>query len=204
MNTRTPISTISWNTPQFLIDTLERLTKNHILSEWYFIHHLPEDDESQKREHFHVFMVPSKQIQTDNIRDMFIELDPQKPDKPRKVGQIRNSKFGDWAMYALHDRLYLAYKGIARRYEYKYSDFVSSDYDILFERFSSINLADELGPFYAMAEAKKIGLTFQEFFNHGSVPIQLVRQYEMAWEMIDLKKTYRGDRENHDADLIDL
>ena len=47
MKTKREISTISYNTVDFLVMTLNQLIKDHVISYWMFISHLPDEDEKK-------------------------------------------------------------------------------------------------------------------------------------------------------------
>ena len=49
MNSRCPISTISYNTEQFLIKELNKMIDERIIDFYAFICHLPEDDLGEKK-----------------------------------------------------------------------------------------------------------------------------------------------------------
>lgn len=197
MKTRLPFSTISFNTPEYLSTKLSELRNAKILSEWFYIVHKPEDDEAGKREHMHVYMIPSKGIQTDDIRAELKEYDPANPDKPRATLQFKSSKFGNWYLYAIHDPEYLASKGESRKYHYQQEDIVASDPDVLHELVYEIDILAELGQFKGMKDAKKHGLTFQQYFNQGKIPPQQIRAMQLAWELIEANATYRGNHIPH-------
>lgn len=197
MKTRLPFSTISFNTPDYLTQKLNELRNAKILSEWFFISHKAEADEAGGRDHNHVYFIPSKGIQTDDVRQELKEFDPQNPDKPRGCLTMRSSKFGNWYLYALHDPDYLASKGEARKFHYKRDDIKASDQDVLNELIFEIDIVGELGAFKGMSDAKKRGMTFQEYFNQGRVAPQQVRAYQAAWEMIECGLTVRGNHLAH-------
>ena len=82
----------------FLIETLNRLTRNRILTFWAIIEHKGEDDEGGKKDHFHLYAEPSKSVQTDDIRASFIEPIPN--EKPLACLPFRTtSNFGEWYKY---------------------------------------------------------------------------------------------------------
>lgn len=196
MRTTKPISTISFNTPDYLRLKLDELTKAKIISVWHFIAHLPEDDEGGKKEHIHLYIEPSKLIQTDDLAEYFLEFDPQKPDKPRKCLLFRTSKFGDWYMYATHDKAYLAAKGQSRRYHYSYDDIVTSDADELYRAVREIDLS-HLTPLREIIQAVDDGVSFSDYLKKGRVPISQIYAYQRAFELIANGGTYRNDRETH-------
>lgn len=199
MRTTKPISTISFNTTAFLALKLDELVKAGRLSFWAFVEHQPEDDEGGRKFHHHVYVEPSKMLQTDDLRRELLEPDPEN-DKPRGCLVWNSSKFADWYMYSKHDRAYLAYKQQSRRYEYRYEEFITSDSDDLLCKVKSIDHL-QLTPFHAMREAMDTGLTFAEYFSSGCVPLQLVKQYETAWNYLIAGSTCRNDKPNHDMDF---
>lgn len=207
MKTRIPFSTISFNSREYLEHKLDELRRAKILSEWFFVPHKPEDDECQGKEHHHVFMIPSRGIQTDDIKQELCEYDPEHPTKPKSCLSFKSSKFGNWYLYAIHDPDYLAAKGESRKFHYNYDHVVASDPDVLYELVFEIDVTAELGALKGMQQAKKQGLTFQQFFNQGKVSPAQVRQYQAAWELVDAGATSRGSRmahliRNEDGDLI--
>lgn len=201
MKTRLPISTISYNTPAFLRQKLQELQSAKIISEWHFIEHEPEDDEGGKRKHIHLWLEPAKSIQTEDLVSEMIELDPEKPDKPRKCLPFRISKnFGDWYLYGIHDIAYLAMKAESRRYHYTVEDVVTSDEDQLNCRIHEIDMLEKSG-WKKMEAYYKEGLTFAEIFKRGAVPIPQFAQYRQAYEYMIAERTDRGGRKGHEPDI---
>lgn len=196
MRTSKVISTISYNTTDYLIRVLEDLKDSKTLSFWAFIEHLPEDDEAGKKLHKHLFMIPSKMLQTDDLQEKFIEFDPSHPDRPLKTTLIRSSKFGDWYLYGLHDKAYLASKGESRKYHYLHEEFIVSDSDSFYEMSKSIDLLS-LTPYYKILEAQSNGLTYKEFFRRGGVPLPQITLFQRAWDLLANDSTYRDLHQNH-------
>lgn len=199
MRTSKPTATISFNTTAYLKQKLDELTRAGKLSFWAFIAHKPEDDEAGRKEHHHVYVEPSKMLQTDDLREALKEYDPEKPDKPRGTLVWKPSKFPDWYLYALHDKRYLAMKGEARRYHYTHDDIVTSSEDDLLCYSREIDLLS-LSPYADMEDAINHGLTFQQYFARGTVPIPQIRAFATAWDMLLLNKTERNGRANHEEE----
>lgn len=197
MRTTKPVSTISFNTPAYLQLKLQELTRAHVLSFWAYIVHKPEDDEAGNKEHAHVYMEPSKMVQTDLIRDELREYDPEKPDKPRGTLTFRSSKFGPWYLYALHDKRYLASKGQSRRFHYDHDAIVASDDDDLLAMSREIDMLS-ISPYADMLDAQAHGLTWAEYFARGTVPLAMVQQFERAWHLLIQERTDRNYREGHE------
>lgn len=123
MHTRKAISTISYNSEEWLRDTLCDLYLRQIISNWYYIKHYPEEDE--KKEHFHVYMMPNKQVDTMELGKLFIEPVPNS--KPLKCLDFHLSDCDNWILYNLHDSVYLASKGESRKFHYTVEDLVYCD-----------------------------------------------------------------------------
>lgn len=199
MRTTKPVATISFNSPEFLQLKLEELQKAGRISFWCFITHKPEDDEGGKKEHCHLYVEPSKMIQTDDLKQALLEFDPQKPATPRGTISWSSSKFDHWYMYALHDKRYLASKGQSRRFHYVHSDLVSSDADDLLFKARSIDLVS-LSPYADMLDAQGHGISWGEYFARGTVPLPQVALFERAWYLLAEARTNRNGRDGHEID----
>lgn len=200
MRTTKPISTISFNTPSFLQLKLTELYRSRVISFWCFIIHKPEDDEAGNKEHCHVYIEPSRVLQTDDLRAEFKEFDPSMPDKPKGCLAFRSSRFGPWYLYALHDKRYLASKGESRRFHYLHDDLLSSCEEDLVFLSRSIDLV-ALSPYADMEQAQKKGTTWPEYFSRGTVPIQQVALFERAWNLLLISRTDRGDHSPHSSSV---
>lgn len=196
MNTRKPISTISFNSQLFLRDKLDDLLQSGILSFWAFVRHDPEDDEAGNKNHIHLFCIPTKQIQTDELGSQFLEY-PDEYSKPLKCILWRTSQFPDWYLYGLHDPDYLASKNQSRKYHYVFEDFCYSDEDTFRYFVRSIDMLD-LSPYKAIRDAISSGLSFEEFFQRGSIPLNQIEHYQYAYNMLRSNLTYRNGRKGHD------
>lgn len=196
MRTSKPISTISFNTPDFLEMRLKTLKENKIISFWSFVTHKPEEDEGGKKWHNHLYLEPSKMLQTDDLKNEFLEFDPKHPDKPKGVISWCQSKFDHWYLYALHDSGYLASKGQSRKFTYSHSEIRTSDDDDLLARSRMIDLVG-LSPYRSMMDAINNGLTWPEYFRRGTVPLNQVLAMEKAWNLLSSSGTERNGKANH-------
>lgn len=202
MRTTKPISTISFNTPEYLRCKLQELQEAGRISFWCFIVHEPEDDEAAGKQHAHVYVEPSKMLQTDDLREALKEFDPEKPEKPRGCLTWHSSKFADWYLYSLHDRGYLATKGQTRRYHYTADKVIASDPDDLTCKARTIDLL-AVSPYATMMDAQRQGLTWAEFFRRGIVPITQLRQWEQAWQLLFQEHTDRNGRAGHPDEVVE-
>lgn len=202
MRTRKPISTISFNTKNFLINKLDELYESKIIQFYSVVFHLPEDDEAGKKDHYHVYIEPAKLVDTCLLRDEFKEFDPEKPGKPLGVLIFNNSTFPDWYLYGIHDPAYLATKGQSRRYHYSFNDMIVPDQSDLLYKVKMIDML-KLTPYRKMIEAQQNGLSWNEFFKLSSVPIQQLGLYERAWYLLKDSYTERNGSPGHAMELPD-
>lgn len=200
MRTTKPVSTISFNSPEFLEIKLNELLKAGRISFWSFITHKPEDDEGGNKVHSHLYIEPAKMLQTDDLRAELKEFDPCKPDKPKGCISFNSSKFDHWYLYGLHDKRYLASKGLSRRFHYTHDEMHASDADDLLFKARSIDLVS-LSPYADMEDAQRNGLTWAEYFSRGTVPLPQVALFERAWNMLLQVKTERNGRANHPMEV---
>lgn len=203
MRTTKPISTISFNSPDYLKHKLNELLKAGRLSFWAFIPHKPEDDEAGKKEHCHVYVEPSKMLQTDDLRAELKEYDPEHPDKPKGCLKWQSSKFDHWYIYGLHDKRYLASKGQSRKFHYSHDDFVASDDDDLLALSRSIDLMG-LSPYADMLDAIEHGITWEEYFSRGTVPLPQLTQFSQAFMLLQTTATNRNGRVTHSPKGVDV
>lgn len=80
MKTTKPLSTISYNSFNWLMGTLDRLLENGIIRFYAVIGHKPEEDENKA--HYHVYVEPAKQLDDNWLQSQFVE--PVAGDKPLK------------------------------------------------------------------------------------------------------------------------
>lgn len=202
MRTTKPIATISFNTAEFLELKLNELLHSGRLSFWAFITHEPEDDEGGKKRHHHVYVEPSKMLQTDDLRTELLEVDPTN-EKPLGCLSWNSSKFDPWYMYALHDRRYLASKGQSRRYHYGSDSVRASDTDDLLCKTRCIDLLS-LSPYADMLDAIEHEVSWPEYFARGTVPLPQIRAFEMAWNLLAQDYTFRKERAAHAMEAMGI
>lgn len=201
MNTRKPISTVSFNSRPFLLNKLNELTKAGILEFWACVFHKAEpdeiDDESGHKDHAHVYMMPAKQVQTVDLRNEFKEPDPSnKEGKPLGCLVIVSSKFDDWYLYGLHNPYYLASKGQSRVYEYQPEDVLSSNEDDLNYFVNQIDY-NAINPYMTIAQYTENGKSFTDMMLGENIPIRDLRNWENAFQLLANRRLLRGDRTGH-------
>lgn len=126
MNTSLTISTVVYNSIDFLEKKLAKFYDCGIIDYFIYIPHKGEINELsgvRGKNHIHLFLAPSKNRPT---RDFIIELtEVIKGSMPIVPQPFRKSDLGNWLLYTLHNRYYLMSKGLVREFEYRYTDFVS-------------------------------------------------------------------------------
>lgn len=195
MKTSRPFSTISYNSSDFLEIRLGELIARRQLDFFAWVHHYPEEDETKP--HKHVYLVPNGKIDTDQVLDCLLELDPENPLKPLGCIRPRSSKFAHWYLYGLHDPAYLASIGQSRKYHYSLEDFHCSDMDYLLEEIHTIDFA-KLNRFNVLRDAALNGTPFDELLLTGCIPIQQTYAYKQAYDILANSCTFRNGSHGHE------
>ena len=204
MKTSREISTISYNTKDYLVSKLDAMLKRHNISYYAFIYHKAEADET--KDHIHLYIIPNGQIDTDNISKELEQIDPN-PDpktnpenKPLGCKPWRKSKWEDWYLYAIHDKAYLMKKGQTRKNDYKMEDIVSSDHDYMLELIHTIDYAKYKG-LSAFIDRIKNGASLPDLIYEGVIPPQQFVAYREMYYIITQQvrhdTPYRNGRQTH-------
>lgn len=170
MRTSKPISTISYNTPEFLRAKIEYWKSTGTIEYGMWIRHEPEADE--KKAHYHVYLKPAQLIQTMNLENESMEFDPLNPEKPLKMIGFRISKEDDWVLYGLHDASYLLEKGLEREHHYDIADIQSTDEDTLADILTHINDNRKGDITKRIIDLIQLGLTWQQICASGLIPLR--------------------------------
>lgn len=131
--TQKPISTISYNTENFLDRKLKELYEAHIIDYALYIKHKGENDVDdftgevkRDKDHWHIYMHTSKRIDLTLIKKEFDESDIEHLNsKPLGCMNFQISKIGHWLCYAVHKIEYLLIHKIEeckKQYTYKLKD----------------------------------------------------------------------------------
>ena len=198
MRTSKPISTISYNSPDFLRSKLEEFTRNHVLSSWFFVQHRAEKDE--RKDHIHVYCVPNKMLDTMCLQDALRELDADNPTKPLGCIDFCSSKADDACLYFAHDEDYLAWKGEKREFHYGYDEFTYSDADWFEDVVFHAYHASEFASKSKVIKALKEGVSPVDIVMTGLAPIQMATSLRALVQMArdEQEDVYRNGRKNHE------
>lgn len=194
-----PLSSISYNTKDFLQSTFERLIKNQIIDFWCFIYHYGEvnEDGTKERDHFHVYFVPATAIDKRQIRNEFVEI-RKNESLPRGWMPIKPSKWFDWYLYGLHDIEYLRSKGQTRQYYYSNSDFIRSDDTYFWDEVHKIDRT-KINPLGAVVRAAQSGISFAEFVTTQPLGLLSVRSAQFVFDQVQNNgQLSRAGRKNHE------
>lgn len=179
MRTKRTISTVCYNSEEFLRAACDRLVSSGLCDWVHWVRHKPEEDE--EKEHVHLVAQPARQVDTRALSAFFEELDPSHPDKPLACMPWRFcSSLDDWLLYAVHDAAYLATKGQARKYHYSHEDVRSTSPDLLAEQWHEVNLA-KYGLGQLIQGAVEQGRRWEEVLVSGAVPPAQFRFWEQVF-----------------------
>lgn len=134
--TQKPISTISYNTENFLDRKLKELYETRIIDYALYIKHKGENDiddftgeVKRDKDHWHIYMHTSRRIDLSLFKKEFNERDIEHFDsKPLGCMNFQVSKLGHWLCYAVHKKEYLIIHKIEeseKQYTYKLKDIKS-------------------------------------------------------------------------------
>lgn len=197
MRTNEMITTVTWNSEEFLIQVLEDLEREGIIEYYLYMYHISEDDEYEKKDHIHLMVKPNRVVDTVVFRSYFFEEDPEndKPIKPLPFEKLRKSNFSDFFLYTLHDKSYLAYKGQARKFHYSVKQYVCSSEELLNE-FN--RRAHTEGDFALHCRRMELinneDLKPSDLILQGYMPLQMANNINA---LMNLKTTYRNGRMGH-------
>ena len=178
MKTRKPISTISYNTIDYLIMVLDQLYSDHVISYWQLIQHKAENDE--RKDHIHLFLVPNGQLDTMDLQLRFREIDPLYPEKPLGCIDFRSSDPDHWILYNQHFAPYLASKCESREFHYLREHFISSDEDTFDFYYHHA--------FYGSEWSKDNQI--MQHLNSGGSPAELVSSGIISWKQSNALLSY--------------
>ena len=197
MRASKPISTISYNSEAFLRNKIQEWKKLGLIEYGMWIKHLPDEDD--KKVHYHVYLKPAKLIQTMDLEKDSYEYqaifpyentDPNTTalvktnPKPLKMIGFRMSKEGDWVLYGVHDKAYLAEKGMTRKYHYSFSDIETTCEDTLKDIITHL-LDDRKGRLEnRIYDCILKGLTWREIVCTGIVPLRQIGNAHMFYKAV--------------------
>ena len=198
MRTKKPVSTISYNTRDFLVTHLRKLVKDHKISFYAMIWHYPEVDE--KKGHWHLLLIPNTLIDTMDIQEYLTELDPRHS-KPLKCIDFRQTKdIDEWILYSQHYRPYLISKMEDRQYQYTKEEFHTSDEDTFDDLYNHAFHGSKWANNNQIIQQLKRPKGAYDMISNGSLPLSLANSAYIFQKMRTEACLDRGDHKNHEED----
>lgn len=191
-----PIATISYNSDAYLNDKLEELQRNKVISAWFWVEHLPEEDE--KKKHKHVWLKPNKRIDTMELQEFFLE--PFKDERLKPLGCIDfvSSKIDDAILYFAHWKAYLAFKHQSRKYHYDWSVFHCSNDDWFDDAINHALHGSEFAErSFVLNAIQDNRSTLSELVTTGVVPLTMASQVRAFSQLLDDDRVERAGRVTH-------
>ena len=198
MRTSKEISTISYNSKEFLIDKLNKMIEKHTISDYMFIYHFKEEDESKN--HFHLWIRPNCLIDTMDLQNELMEYDINHPSKPLKCIDFRVSSVDDWILYGQHYKPYLLSKGECREYHYTKDDFIFYDEDTFENYYNHAFKVSDFAKRYQIIESlKEYSDNPTALIDNGTISLNMATQLN-AYMYMKTNYDYldRNGRSNHE------
>jgi len=194
MRTSKPISTISYNSIEFLTAKLEELKRNHVISDYMFIFHHHESDE--RKDHIHLWILPNKLVDTMELQEFLQELDFKHPDKPLGCIPFRVSKVDDWLLYTEHFEPYLKFIGQSREYHYVRSDFHFADEDSFEDMYNHAHKGSEFAQRYQiLQQLQSDAMNPTDLIYNGTLPLNMATSLNALYSLG--QKVGRNGRSTH-------
>ena len=198
MKTSKPISTISYNSVEFLKAKLDYLVRSGEVAFWYYIKHHGEYDKEtnmQDKDHIHVYLEFADRVDTIKLGEMFLEYENgDLNSKPLKCMPFRVSKPYDALLYNIHHAQYLLQNTI--------DDIVTSDRDYLNQIYSEAMHSD-IFKRDRMVKLMDSGVSVAEMCYHGLVNTNQAYQM-MIFEQLYKRGKYNIDKAAEEERLLDL
>lgn len=182
MRTSKPVSTISYNTEEFLVNKINYWKQIGWVEFAMWIRHEPDVDD--KKAHYHVYIKPAQLIQTMDLEQGSMEFDPNNPGLPLKMIGFRFSKEEDWVLYGIHDKNYLASKGLTRNFHYDLVDIQCTDYGTLGDIITHISMAQKGRIETRIIDSVAIGMTWHDLVLSGIIPLRYLHSAKLMYETL--------------------
>lgn len=206
MKTSKPISTISYNSEEFLRAKLDYLVRSGDVAFWYYIKHHGEYDKEtniQDKDHIHVYLEFADRVDTIKLGEMFLEYENgDLNSKPLKCMPFRVSKPYDALLYNIHHSQYLLQKFEQKEFSYTLDDIVSSDRDYLNQLYSEAMHSD-IFKRDRMMKLMDSGVSVAEMCFRGLVNTNQAYQM-MIFEQLYKRGKYNIDRAKEEDRLLEL
>lgn len=185
MATSKPISSISFNTLDFLLLRLQDLLERGYISYFCLISHHGEyssSDEVLGKDHFHVLLEPNKPLDLLKTQIHFTEPLPGK--LPLRCLPFRKASLMDWYLYSAHYPDYLKSKQLEREFTYSVSDFISSDLDWFHHEWVAALSEFKNGTWFRLLNAAENHVPFPKLVSEGVIPVSQIRNAQITYDIL--------------------
>ncbi len=195
MRTRKPISNVGYLNDDYLIAKLDEAIKDGKISFWCFIRHF--GDEDLKKDHVHVYVIPTGTIDTVSFSSNFIEFEPGNP-LPLRLLQWQPSKWDDWWLYILHDPDYLEMKHMKRNFVYSPTCVHCSDFEQMEYMISMIDYGN-IFSLNKIISAAQCQMSIAQAIKEGIIPPGQLNRYVNIFKAIkyDSRSMTNDERLNY-------
>lgn len=192
------ISTISYNSVQYLQNVLADLIANERITFYAFVLHTGEEGD---KDHIHLFIEPNGSIDVSNLRKLF--------DEPHADGTVDHcmpfvtSDYSNWYLYSRHDEDYLFSKHETKTvYNIPDTDFITSDSDEFSFRNKGVDRVQYETAFGRVCDCVKQGLTMFQAIAYLNIPMQQIPNFPKVWQManVHLKSPMKVDLHDSPVD----
>lgn len=189
MKTKQFISTICYSSADYTKLKLDSLLSCGKIDFYCFIFHKKEEDE--KKDHLHLFIMPSAPIDTKEIDMLLIQ--------PCEDGQslgtcgiwhtVGKNNVSDFLLYVMHDKMYMRIKGYTeRKYEYYEDDFVTSHLDglsnLIYDAYHNSMFTFNRRVMDMIIKSKDITQTGKDMVLNGYIPLNSTCSFHHLLQII--------------------
>lgn len=206
MKTSKPISTISYNSEEFLKAKLDYLVRSGEIAFWFYIKHHGEFDDvtnMQDKDHIHLYCEFADRVDTIKLGEMFLEYENgDLNSKPLRCMPFRVSKPYDAILYDIHHEQYLLQKMEHKEFAYTLDDIVTNDRDYLNQIYSEAMHSD-IFKRDRMLKLMDSGVSVAEMCYRGLVNTNQAYQM-MIFEQLYKRGKFNIDKAAEEERLLDL
>lgn len=174
---------ISYNSHDFLKHVLEMFISDGIFSRsacWFH------ESLGTKKNHFHCWVEPNRQIDTSKIGDKFIEMDENGNQQSIAIRPKCKSDWNNAYLYGIHDNDYLTYKGLVREEVNIKSDqhIYLGDFKEDFQQAEYFRFKTCLAPYQRIKELVYQGFSLEEVYIKLRTPFAQLYSVKEAYRAI--------------------
>lgn len=192
---------ISYNSREYLKHVLETFIKDGIFNRSACWFHESTDD---KKDHFHCWIEPAKQLDTSKIGDKFIELTEDGKENSIAILPKCKSDWNNAYLYGIHDSVYLQYKGLEREEVNIITDkhIYLGDFKADISQAEHYRFATCLAPYLRIKELVERGYKLEDVYVKLRTPFAQLSTVRLAY--LSIKRNWLKEVENLEQSEIDV